>query len=374
MDSMLVKYKIANTVRWCAMYVAGILLIASFFSCNKIFSKKETQKALIVYPSPPDQARFQYLTKITTSKDIGEGQSGFSKLVVGDDKAKGLVKPYGIAISNSKIYVCDNYGGGMEILDLENKRFDFFQPHGLGQMKTPINCFVDDDENLYVADAGRYEIIVFDKAGNYLRSFGEKEKFKPSDVAVYKDKIYVANIANSQINVYSKDSFKLLNSFPKADPGNVAFLGMPSNIAIKDDKVYVSDFGASRIKIYSTEGIFMDTIGSQGDRPGQFTKLKGIAVDDESNILAVDAAFENVQMFNKEGKLLMNLGGHYTGPGRGELTIPAKVIVDYDNMKYFMKYVDRSFDLKYLVFVTSQYGPDLINVYGRVEPKGSSSK
>ncbi|MBK6839081.1 MAG: hypothetical protein IPG90_13205 [Bacteroidetes bacterium] len=49
--------------------------------------------------------------------------------------------------------------------------------------------------------------------------------------------------------------------------------------------------------------------------------------------------------------------------------IPAKVIVDYDNLSYFQKYVDPAFDLKYLVFVTSQYGPDLINVYGRVETR-----
>ncbi len=109
-----------------------------------------------------------------------------------------------------------------------------------------------------------------------------------------------------------------------------------------------------------------------GDRPGQFTKLKGIAVDSEANVFAVDAAFENVQVFNKEGKLLIVLGGHYTGPGG--LMIPAKVIVDYDNLKYFQKFVDPAFDLKYLVFVTSQYGSDFINVYGRVEPKAKPDK
>ena len=72
-------------------------------------------------------------------------------------------------------------------------------------------------------------------------------------------------------------------------------------------------------------------------------------------------------MFNKDKKLLIVLGGHYKGAG--DLMIPAKVIVDYDNLSYFQKYVDPAFDLKYLVFVTSQYGPDLINVYGRGEAR-----
>ena len=48
--------------------------------------------------------------------------------------------------------------------------------------------------------------------------------------------------------------------------------------------------------------------------------------------------------------------------------LPAKVIVDYDNLKYFTKYVDDKFKLNYLVFVSNQYGPDKINVYGSISP------
>ncbi len=94
----------------------------------------------------------------------------------------------------------------MEIIDLERKKFDFFQPMFRGKLKVPINCFVDEKGYLYVADVGRLEIVIFDENGNFVRSFGEKEKFKPSDVSVYDNKIFVANISNSKINVYSNDS------------------------------------------------------------------------------------------------------------------------------------------------------------------------
>ncbi|MBK7851431.1 MAG: hypothetical protein IPJ66_09935 [Bacteroidetes bacterium] len=354
-------------------FISLIVLFSGLSSCGKFTTKKDAPKSYLIYPSPPEEARFQYLTKITTSNDIGTTQSKFSKLVLGEEKAKTIVKPYGVAIYDGKLYVCDNYGGGMEILNLEEKKFDFFQPRGKGQMKTPINCFVDKDGFLYVADVGRYEILVYDRNGNFVKSFGEKEKFKPGDVYVTDDRVYVSNIANSCIHVYSNDSLnKLLFTFPKAEDGRAAALGLPVNIAVQKDRIYAADFGYSRIKIYSLDGTLVDTIGSAGDRPGQFTKLKGIAVDEEENIFAVDAAFENVQVFNKKGQLLIVLGGHYDGPGG--LMIPAKVMIDYDNLKYFQKYVDPSLDLKYLVFVTSQYGPDLINVYGRVEPKVKSAK
>ncbi len=327
-------------------------------------------KPLIIYPAPPEQARIQYLTKITTSLDLGKKQKTFSKLVLGEEKAKTMVKPYGLSIYKGKIYVCDQYGGGMEIIDLDKKDILFFKPRGKGQLRVPINCCVDEKGYLYVADAGRMEIVVFDEKGNFVKSFGEKEKFKPTDVCVYDNKIYVANPAGNKINVYSKDSLnKLLLSFPDVDPSDRSFLGMPSNIAAGNGRVYAADFGYSMIKIFNADGTYIDSIGSRGDRPGQFSKLKGIALDRDTNIYAVDAAFENVQIFNKDGKLLLVIGGHYQGSG--DLIIPAKVMIDYDNMSYFQKYVDPGYDLKYLIFVTSQYGPDLINIYGRVEPKST---
>lgn len=354
-----------------------LFLISAFIAFSGCKSSKTSKSKeatpLVIYPPPPEQTRIQYLTKITSTLDLDKKQNFFSKFILGEEKPKAMVKPYGLAIHKGKIYVCDQYGGGMEIIDLEKREMEFFRPQGKGKLRAPINCFVDDKGYLYIADAGRYEIVVFDDKGNFVNSFGEKEKFKPVDIAVYDNKIFVANISNGKINVYANDtSYKLLSTFPDIEPGNPGFLCSPSNIAVKNDRVYASDFGCPSIKIYSLDGKFIDTIGTQGDRPGQFAKIKGIAVDNELNVYAVDAAFENVQVFNDERKLLIVFGGHFTGPG--DLIIPAKVIVDYDNLKYFQKFVDPSYDLKYLIFVTSQYGPNLINVYGRVDPKVNTQK
>lgn len=341
------------------------LFILSACQSTRISNAKKI-KPFVIYPTPPDTAKIQFLTRISSTLDLGKKQSFFSKFLLGEGKPKTMVKPYGISIFKGKIYVCDNYGGGMEIIDLEKKDMSFFNPSGKGKLKVPINCFVDNKGFLYVADAGRFEVVIYDQNGNFIRSFGEKEKFKPSDVFVYKDKIFVANIANGKINVYSADSTnKFLYAFPQAEQGASGYLCMPTNITINNDLLYVSDFGCPSIKVYSTDGVILDTIGTQGDKPGQFAKIKGIAADKEANIYAVDAAFENVQVFNKDGKLLLVFGGHYVGPG--DMIIPAKVMIDYDNIKYFNRYVDQAYDLKYLIFVTNQYGPDLINVYGRVE-------
>jgi hypothetical protein len=114
-------------------------------------------------------------------------------------------------------------------------------------------------------------------------------------------------------------------------------------------------------------GEYISAVGSYGAGLAQFVRPKGIALDHEENLYVVDAGFENVQIFNKQGQLLMFFGGPYKGPG--DMYLPAKVIIDYHHLRYYEKFVDPAFRLKYLIFVTNQYGPDKITVYGRLETK-----
>ncbi|MEZ4999553.1 MAG: hypothetical protein R2744_00210 [Bacteroidales bacterium] len=94
---------------------------------------------------------------------------------------------------------------------------------------------------------------------------------------------------------------------------------------------------------------------------------KGIAVDRNRNIYVVDAAFENVQIFNSSGQLLMFFGGPYRSPG--DMWLPADVTTDYENLGYFEKFVDPDFELQFIIYVTNQYGPGKIGVYGFVKEK-----
>ena len=100
----------------------------------------------------------------------------------------------------------------------------------------------------------------------------------------------------------------------------------------------------------------------------RFTRPKGIALDRDSNLYVVDAAFENVQIFNAEGNLLMHFGGSYKGAGAmwlpaagGESAMKIFPISNHMWMK--------AFELKYLIYVTNQYGPAKVNVYGFVEER-----
>lgn len=353
-------------------YILVVLVPILILSCSKKMSMQAVSKEAIVYPSPPDTARIQFLTSISSSDNVTAKRSGFSKFILGEAAPRPVKKPYGVAVRGGKIYICDTGLGCIDIIDLEKGTFQYFVPEGKGKLKSPLNCFVDNDGRLYVADVLRKEVVIFDGNGNYNGSLGEKENFKPTDVFVYKNKIWVANLESNKIYVYGKADLGLLYSFPESEPGKEDYLYSPTNLYVRHDTVYVSDMGDFKIKLYEPDGKYLRSVGDLGSKVGQMVRPKGIAVDRESNLYVVDAGTENTQVFNRDGKLLMFFGGTYQGPGG--MWLPAKVTLDYENMKYFEKYVDPGLVLKYLIFITNQFGPDKLNIYGRVDPGPSREK
>jgi hypothetical protein len=75
-----------------------------------------------------------------------------------------------------------------------------------------------------------------------------------------------------------------------------------------------------------------------------------------------------VQIFNKEGRVLMFFGG--SGDQPGNFILPAKVTLDFDNLAYFQQFAQPNFQIDYLVLVTSQFGPRLVNVLASGRERG----
>ena len=149
---------------------------------------------------------------------------------------------------------------------------------------------------------------------------------------------------------------------------------MPTNLAFDPDgTLYVADTGKFGILKYDRDGDFKGAIGKLGTSPGSFVRPKGIALDREGRLYVVDAAFNNVQLFNPDRPLLMWFG-HFgkTGLNAGNLYLPAKVAVDYDNVKFFERYAAPGFEIEYLVLVTNQFGDHMVNVYGFGKQKGKT--
>jgi DNA-binding beta-propeller fold protein YncE len=56
--------------------------------------------------------------------------------------------------------------------------------------------------------------------------------------------------------------------------------------------------------------------GSVGDGPGHFSRPKGVAADRAGHVYVVDAVFGNVQIFDDQGRLLLDFGEAGSDPGK----------------------------------------------------------
>jgi DNA-binding beta-propeller fold protein YncE len=167
------------------------------------------------------------------------------------------------------------------------------------------------------------------------------------------------------VKIFDKQSGDLIKSIGNAGEPTER-LQLPTNLAFdREGFVYVTDASRFQILKFDRDGHFQSVFGKPGDNLGHFARPKGTALDRDGRLYAVDASFNNVQIFSRDGRLLMFFGGGGESPG--DFLLPAKVTIDYDNVSYFQQYVHPDFQVEYLIFVTSQFGPRLVNVlaYGK---------
>jgi len=333
-------------------------------SCGSSGPKRETP---VFFPAAPEAPRVQYLTSFTGSKDIEE-QSGFNKFVVGEKQDLKVDKPYGVALFDGRIYVCDT-NSGVLVFDLKAKTFETLKGAvGLGSLRQPVNISLEPDGTKYVSDPVRGQIVVYDRNDAYVRAYGVPGSWRPVDAVPFGDLLYVADSANGIVLVFDKKSGEVVRKIgEKGEPEEK--LNRPTNLAFDGDGyLYVTDIGRFQVVKFDRDGHFRATIGKLGDNLGHFARPKGIAIDREGHLLAVDSAFNNIQVFNKDGRLLMFFGAGGERPG--DLILPAKVAIDYDNLRYFEKYVEPRFQASYLILVTAQFGPRRVNVFAYGQEKG----
>jgi DNA-binding beta-propeller fold protein YncE len=342
--------------------IAAMLAAAAFSGC----SKPAVKTGPVFFPPEPNPPRVQYLMGIADSGDIEEKNSGIALILAGQEESKQIKpikKPYGVATHKGKIYVCDVGLASIAIIDPAKKTFESFQgDRGAGTTKRPVNLTFDKDDNMYVADTARKEILIFGPTLKFIKAVGREHDIQPIDVIVDGDSIYALDINHSAIKVMSRKTGKLLNTIGAGKDGTPG-LAIPISFSLdKSGYIYVTNVGNGNVMKFDRDGHFISSFGKIGDGFGDFSRPKGISTDSEGRIYVVDNALQNVQVFNEAARLLMFFGD--PGLPSGSLTLPVGIDVTTDNLEFYQKLAAPGFQVEQLIFVTSQFGHDRVSVYG----------
>ena len=99
-----------------------------------------------------------------------------------------------------------------------------------------------------------------------------------------------------------------------------------------------------RLQRFDSSGVYISAFGENGDRPGDFSRPKGVAVDQFGHIYSIDALMPSMQIFNQDGELLLAIGSQ--GQSEGEFWLPNGIFITQNNMIF----VADSFNRRVQVF------------------------
>ena len=167
---------------------------------------------------------------------------------------------------------------------------------------------VDGNDNVYVFNRGEHPMMVFDRAGNFLRSWGEGQYPRAHGVHMAPDDtMFLTDDGGHFVRKVRLDGKVLLEL---GVPGNPApyMSGEPfhrcTHTALSPKgEIYVSDgYGNAKVHKYSPDGKLLKSWGEPGTGPGEFNIVHNICTDADGWVYVADRENHRVQVFDGNGK------------------------------------------------------------------------
>ena len=85
----------------------------------------------------------------------------------------------------------------------------------------------------------------------------------------------------------------------------------PWGVAVNErDEILVTDNDNNRVQLFSSDGTYLRSFGSKGDKEGEFNSPIGVAIGNENGIIFIaDSANHRIQIFSGRGEFLSKFGG-----------------------------------------------------------------
>lgn len=301
----------------------------------------------VVWPDPPEVPRIRFVQSFAHTDDLDSSAfTAFKRTVLGASPDVSLRQPMGLALSadGQRLYIADHALSAVLIADLEGKTLKKFAPdEPLGK---PMGVALDKDENVYVSDTTAKLVRVFDKQGTRIRQIGTDQLERPTGLAVddARKRIYVTDSSrqhsmNHRVRIFDLGGKWLSDlgakeGLPTKGSGEGQW-HFPTYVTLDvDGNVFVSDSMNFRIQVFKPDGAFVRSFGENGDGPGFFSRLKGLAFDGFGNLYAVDGGHSNVQIFNKNFDVLMFFGGY--SAKLEYFDVPSGIVIDKRNNRVYV--------------------------------------
>ena len=169
---------------------------------------------------------------------------------------------------------------------------------------------MDKQDRVFCFTRGEHPVIVFDRDGKFLRSWGEGVVRRAHGITIdADDMVWLTDDLHHTVRKFTPEGKLLLTI---GDPDKPAELqggkpfNRPTHVAIcpKSGYLFVSDgYGNSRVHKYAPDGKYVMSWGEPGTDPGQFNLPHNLVTDRDGLVYVADRENHRVQIFDGKGQL-----------------------------------------------------------------------
>ena len=167
---------------------------------------------------------------------------------------------------------------------------------------------VDHQDRVYVFNRGEHPMMVFDRDGHFLRSWGEGVFNRAHGLHIGPDEsLYCTDDGDHSVRKCTLEGKVVLTigipGKPSPYMSGEPFHRCTHTALSPRGDVYVSDgYGNSRVHKYSPDGKLLKTWGESGTGPGEFNIPHNLCCDPDGWVYVADRENHRVQVFDGNGK------------------------------------------------------------------------
>jgi len=167
---------------------------------------------------------------------------------------------------------------------------------------------VDAQDRVYVFNRGEHPMVVFDRDGNFLKSWGEGVFKRPHGVSMGPDDtIFCTDDGDHTMRKCTLDGKVLMTIGTPGQPAEYMsgqpFCRCTHTALAPNGDIFVSDgYGNARVHKYTPDGRLIKSWGSPGTGPGQFSLPHNITCDADGWVYVADRELHRIQIFDSEGR------------------------------------------------------------------------
>ena len=207
----------------------------------------------------------------------------------GDRKGEGkMYHPRGLLICGNRVFVSHNHC--VLVYELDGKFVSRIASAGSGELQfvSPFGLSTDESNNdIYICDCSNNRIQIISENLQYKSQFGKDALYRPLDITLYKDNIFVLDQSNPCLHIYNKDLVLQKSVVTRGEEQQVI---NPYFFFIdKFGYILITDYNSDSILILNSEFEFVHKIS--------VTKPKGITMDEEDRIIVTCDVSKCLQIF-----------------------------------------------------------------------------